>query len=254
MAVVRPAELEKFSSDAQAGATFFSAPHTFAATLPSPNSLSRGHKKEFSKKFLEYGKTGIHFASVRHEKFCGIFDHNPTGAFVTADSHNHIDVMLRVQSGLSSPPQELLPLQEAEEEKLLPALQGLSLDGKSFVRILEGRLDSMQEIFLDMLNAQLAEHCLRPEGRLQLFLSPAGDLTVEGNAHDSALLQEIIAQNPLLQRQFQEMAQVALLSHGMDMAVQASSCLLDQQEQTENPQLGRFHLCLKGSLSHFYLR
>lgn len=173
---------------------------------------------------------------------------------MTTDSHNHIDAMLHVQPDTPhSVPQEMPPLQK-EEEKLLPTLQDLSFEGKNFVQILEDRLDSMQKIFMDMLNSQLKEYCLQPEELLQLSLSSTGTLQVDGNAHDAAILHKILAQQPSLQQQFQEMAQIALLSHGMDITVQACNSLFNTQEEQETPPLEKFHMCVKGTLSHCYIR
>ena len=56
-----------------------------------------------------------------------------------------------------------------------------------------------------------------------------------------------------LQKSFKQMAQVAMLSHGVEMATQIHNDIIDQVEDA-NPLLGHYHMCLKGPLSHFYIR
>ena len=106
---------------------------------------------------------------------------------------------------------------------------------------------------MGMLNTQLEERHLRPEDRLHLYLSPEGSLVVEGTDNDAALLCDIIARKPDLQKSFKEMAQVAMLSHGVELATQIQNDMLDHMEDAA-PLLEHYHMCLKGPLSHFYIR
>jgi len=144
------------------------------------------------------------------------------------------------------------PLAELDETSIR-TLNCLAKDGEGLVSALEARLDSLQEAFMDMLNTQLQERHLRPEDRLHLYLSPEGTLLVEGNDNDANLLCDIIARKPDLQKSFKQMAQVAMLSHGVELAAQMHNDIMDQIEDG-NPLLGHYHMCLKGPLSHFYIR
>jgi len=179
---------------------------------------------------------------------------------VTNENNNCISAMLHMQSGASET--------AAVERRSLPSGQPLSgLDetssrtlhclaknGESLVLALEERLDSLQETFMDILNSQLEARHLRPEDRLHLYLSAEGTLMVEGNDNDAALLCDIITRRPDLQKSFKEMARVAMLSHGVELAAQMHNDIADQADDAANPMLGHYHMCLKGPLSHFYIR
>ena len=166
--------------------------------------------------------------------------------------------MLHVQSGNVSSNQhpwvhEGSPL-AALDETTLQILRELERSGDSLVEALEARLEIMQEAFMAQIRSQVEQVGLKLESRLLLYLSPVGKLVVEGNDADAEGLCRIIAQQPSLQRLFQQMAQAALLSHGLAVAAQAQQALAAQSETLEDPLFSRYHMCLKGPLSHFYIR
>ena len=178
---------------------------------------------------------------------------------MTNENNNCISAMLHMQSGASEATsqarhnptsgQALTGLDETS----VRALNCLAKDGEGLVTALEARLDELQEAFMGMLNTQLEERHLRPEDRLHLYLSPEGSLVVEGTDNDSALLCDIIARKPDLHKSFKEMAQVAMLSHGVELATQIQNDMLDHMDDAA-PLLEHYHMCLKGPLSHFYIR
>lgn len=166
--------------------------------------------------------------------------------------------MLHVQSGNVSSNQhrwmyEGSPL-TALDEATLQILRELERSGDSLVEALEAQLEIMQEAFMAQIRNQVEQVGLKLESRLLLYLSPAGKLVVEGSDADAEGLCRIIAQQPSLQRLFQQMAQAALLSHGLTVASQAQQALATQGETLEDPLFSRYHMCLKGPLSHFYIR
>lgn len=166
--------------------------------------------------------------------------------------------MLHVQSGNVSSNQHLgvyegSPL-AALDEATLQILRELERSGDSLVEALEVRLEIMQEAFMTQIRSQVEQVGLKLESRLLLFLSPAGKLVVEGSDADAEGLCRIISQQPSLQRLFQQMAQAALLSHGLAVASQAQQALAAQEETLEAPLFSRYRMCLKGPLSHFYIR
>ena len=166
--------------------------------------------------------------------------------------------MLHVQSGNVSSNQhpcvyEGSPL-AALDETTLQILRELERSGDSLVEALEARLEIMQEAFMAQIRSQVEQVGLKLESRLLLYLSPVGKLVVEGSDADAEGLCRIIAQQPSLQRLFQQMAQAALLSHGLAVAAQAQQALAAQSETLEAPLFSRYHMCLKGPLSHFYIR
>lgn len=166
--------------------------------------------------------------------------------------------MLHVQSGKVSSNESVGMYEDsplaALDEATLQILRELERSGDSLVEALEARLEIMQETFMAQIRSQVEKVGLKLESRLLLYLSPAGKLVVEGNDADAEGLCGIIAQQPGLQRLFQQMAQAALLSHGLAMASQAQQALAARNEPLEDALFSRYHMCLKGPLSHFYIR
>lgn len=167
--------------------------------------------------------------------------------------------MLHVQSGkVSSSAQYFEIFRDAPlaalDEPTLQILRELERSGDSLVEALEARLEIMQEAFMAQIHGQVEKQHLKLEDRLLLYLSPTGQLVVEGNDEDADNLCHIISQQPHLQRHFQQMAQLALLSHGLTVAAQAHQALAAGDEMKEEPLFSRYHMCLKGPLSHFYIR
>ena len=178
---------------------------------------------------------------------------------MTNENNNSISAMLHMQSGASEATSSARHYPTSGQalsgldETSVRALNCLAKDGEGLVTALEARLDELQEAFMGMLNTQLEERHLRPEDRLHLYLSPEGSLVVEGTDNDAALLCDIIARKPDLQKSFKEMAQVAMLSHGVELATQIQNDMLDHMDDAA-PLLEHYHMCLKGPLSHFYIR
>lgn len=178
---------------------------------------------------------------------------------MTTENNNCISAMLHMQTGAPEAASRARQGQIAGQplsglgDAPARTLHCLAKDGEELVTALEEQLDSLQEAFMDMLNMQLEERSLRPEDRLHLFISPEGTLVVEGSDNDADLLCDIIARRPDLQKSFKQMAQVAMLSHGMELATHIHNDMVDQSEDA-TPLLGRYHMCLKGPLSHFYIR
>lgn len=178
---------------------------------------------------------------------------------VTTNSQNHLGSMLHVQAetALAGGDSESFGDSGALtgfDEAASRALRNLTVSGNHLAQALEARLDALQESFMALLNGQLAEARLTFEDRLHLYLSPEGRLVVEGSDADAEKLCEVISRKPILERRFQELARMALLSHGVEVARQAHNALQEPEKLVENPLFSRYHMCLKGTLSHFYVR
>ena len=90
------------------------------------------------------------------------------------------------------------------------------------------------------------------ESKLHVSLNAEGQLIIEGEDDSADDLCQIVAEIPSLQEEFQQLAKLALLSYGLDIACQAQAEL--DQEGAQNSLFTRFHMCLKGPFSHFYVR
>lgn len=179
---------------------------------------------------------------------------------MNSNSQNHLASMVHMQSGASAAVTAAVESDSGTEASTLlagrasRALQNLARDGNELSQALEERLDSLQESFMALLHGQMEAGKLDLEERLHLYLSPEGRLVVEGSDSDTEKVCEIISRKPALQRRFQELARLALLSHGVEVACQAHTALQEPEQEAENPLFSRYHMCLKGPLSHFYVR
>ena len=132
-------------------------------------------------------------------------------------------------------------------------LRSLEDDGQILLNDLEEQIESSQENFIALLRNDLKRNAVKLEDRLHLYLSADGQLVVEGNDNDAERVHAIIAQKPFLQCRFRELARLALLSHGIDVACQAHKALKTPPDD-KGVMFSRFHAYLKGQLSHFCVR
>ena len=140
------------------------------------------------------------------------------------------------------------------DEATLHILQGLERSGQGLVEALELRLEAMQEAFMMQLQSCMKDQFLEFDERLLLYLSHTGALVVESNGQDAEKLCRIITERPALQKYFHTMAKVALLAHGLSVASHAQCALKTKTEGEDAAVFSRYRMCLKGSLSHFYVR
>lgn len=179
---------------------------------------------------------------------------------MTPESPNQISSMLHMQSGRtdagnnqyfgSSLSEPLACLDDAN----LHILHDLERSGSGLVDAIELRLEAMQEAFMAQLQSCMKEQTLDFDERLVLYLSHTGDLVVEGKDQDAEKLCRIISEHPALQKYFHVMAKVALLAHGLSVASQAQGALKANADDVDATVFSRYRMCLKGSLSHFYVR
>lgn len=133
-------------------------------------------------------------------------------------------------------------------------LQELMAESAELAPALEAQLDALQENFVSLLERQFEKEKFSPGNRLHLFLSAEGKLVVEGDEEDTEQVCAIFSHSPRLLRRFRELARLAVLAHGIDVARTAHTAILTGGDTDDEPLLGRYHMCLKGALSHFYVR
>ncbi len=133
-------------------------------------------------------------------------------------------------------------------------LRDFESSGRGLVEALELRLEAMQEAFMMQLQSCMKDQLLELDDRLLLYLSHNGDLVVESKDQDAEKMCRIIAEHPALQKYFHTMAKVALLAHGLSVASHAQCALKTKTEDEAGAVFSRYRMCLKGSLSHFYVR
>ncbi|MDE7241070.1 MAG: hypothetical protein K2N62_04195 [Desulfovibrio sp.] len=179
---------------------------------------------------------------------------------MNTESRNHLTEMLHLRNGAT--PLAASPY-SAKTDTLSPTslddatarrLRDFMLEGAELAPALEEHLDALQEGFVSQLERQFEKEKFTPVHRLHLFLSPEGKLVVEGEDDDADKVCAIFSRQPGLLRRFRELARLALLTHGIAVARRAHAALEAGSEAQEEPILARYHMCLKGALSHFYVR
>lgn len=185
---------------------------------------------------------------------------------MNTESRNHLTEMIHLRNGAT--PLAAAPL-ATESDTLPPAplddatarrLRDFMLEGAELLPILEEQLDALQETFVSLMERQFEKEKFTPANRLHLFLSADGKLVVEGADDDADRVCAIFSRHPLLQRRFRELARLALLTHGLAVArtahaaMEGSEAAAGEAASEGEPLLGRYHMCLKGALSHFYVR
>lgn len=177
---------------------------------------------------------------------------------MTTSSQNQVRNMLHLRHPAAASPEDgdafaaPPPLDPAARR----ALDSLSRIYPLVLPALEARLDALQEDFLARLTLLMQARGLAPEGRLRLSVAGGNAVLVEGEEDEAAGLYALFAEHQDLSVHFHEMARLAVLAHGMEVTAQA--CAAAEENATALADsaalLGRYQMCLKGSLSHFYLR
>ena len=185
---------------------------------------------------------------------------------MNTESRNHLTEMLHLRNGAT--PLAAAPLTTdgairppaSPDDTTARRLQEFMLEGAELLPLLEEQLDALQETFVSLMERQFEKEKFTPGNRLHIFFSAEGKLVVEGEDDDADKVCAIFSRHPLLQRRFRELARLALLTHGLAVARTAHAAMEAGDESRDDvaaegaPLLGRFHMCLKGALSHFYVR
>ncbi|MBD5417609.1 MAG: hypothetical protein HDR50_08125 [Desulfovibrio sp.] len=178
---------------------------------------------------------------------------------MNTESRNHLAEMVHLRNSdtpltvqaRSAIPESLPP---SSPDSATSRLREFMNQSAELLPELEEQLDALQEAFVSLLERQFEKEKFSPEHRLHIFLSPEGKLVVEGEDDDADKVCAIFSRQPQLHQRFRELARLALLTHGIAVARRAHAAMEAGADSDEEPLLGRYHMCLKGSLSHFYVR
>ena len=184
---------------------------------------------------------------------------------MNTESRNHLTEMLHLRNGATPPAAAVTSAGDTLPPASLDAMTASRLrdfirEGEELLPVLEEQLDALQETFVSLMERQFEKEKFTPGNRLHIFLSAEGKLVVEGEDDDADKVCAIFSRHPLLQRRFRELARLALLTHGFAVArtaheaMEAGDNAMGEGTSVGAPLLGRFHMCLKGALSHFYVR
>lgn len=125
---------------------------------------------------------------------------------------------------------------------------------KPFLPEVEERLENLKEAFLVFLRARMHQNEVSPDFRLILELDVSGQLRVLDRAHPQVeKVEKILSESPALETALREIARHALLLSGL----QDLESLFEKGEKEWNRNeidfhIPTYHVCLSGTLSHFY--
>ncbi len=140
---------------------------------------------------------------------------------------------------------EHMPVGE-EEQALSVITHCVQTFGGEAMQELEQHIERLQEDFLAHVHSRLAENKITLKEKLVLSLSNENMLLLQCQEYEEALL-SAFGEDDELQKRLQALRAAAFLSQGLQYIIGA------KQEKPEE-HLGDYKVCIKGMLSHFYLR
>lgn len=164
---------------------------------------------------------------------------------MNTSSHVHADAMLRHNSVSETLPPHV-PSVAGEGGRALEALrEAVRLHGPDAMRSAQQRLETLQECFLSIVQTRLQNAAAPPTDKLSMHLAGDETLVLDTAAEDEHL-HELLTADDELQSLFSQMHTLALTTHGLEH--------LDAALHGVGASPLRYRACLKGALSHFYLR
>lgn len=142
---------------------------------------------------------------------------------------------------------------ETTAENLKPLHEFIRTHGEDISEIIEKKMEFLQENFVQILHDQLEKGRISLDMRLVLTLSPQGYLIIEGEGDFADAVQEILSLNPVLSILFAQIRARAVMLQGLEHLQSGLGVSLAPQGGEEEPILPQYKMCLKGTLSHFYL-
>ncbi len=173
---------------------------------------------------------------------------------VVKNVNNAINTMLNVQNELASlnvatPSgtvwQEDLPI--ASQEQTLEIVEHCILSfGIEALQELEEQIEKLQEEFLALLHSLLQAKKIKLKEKLVLSLCSENTLLLQCYEHEESLL-AALGENESLNTRLKELRSKALLAQGLNY-------LLNAKNLNTLKDIPQYKICIKGALSHFYLK
>ncbi len=144
-----------------------------------------------------------------------------------------------------APWRNTMPVSE-EEQAMKVITHCIQTFGGEAMQELEQHIETLQEDFLAHVHSRLAEKNIQLEEKLVLSLSPENTLLLQCQEHEEALL-TALGEDDDLRKRLQELRSAAFISQGLHYVMNA-------QQENPDENLAEYKVCVKGKLSHFYLR
>lgn len=168
---------------------------------------------------------------------------------------NDLDSMIHVQQATAYPPVSCLPAMPDAHTggpmTISPALDALldslSTCGTDAENILEEQLETLQEAFLQKLESTLHKGGVTLTEKLTITLTENQTLVFQSHEDNEELLAALGGCEEL-QTMFVSLHKLALMSLGLQYMNQAHG------PAVLSAHVPQYKMCLKGALSHFYLK
>ncbi len=167
---------------------------------------------------------------------------------------NAINTMLHVHQASDAAMKDSVLWQEptstmsmTDDEQAVSAIEHCIQNfGAEAVQELEEHVESLQEEFLAHVTTLLAEQDIHMDEKLVLSLSSDNTLLLQCQEQEEALL-AALGEDALLRTRLQELRATAFLARGLQY-------MLAAREEKAPSTLAEYNVCVKGKLSHFYLK
>lgn len=130
----------------------------------------------------------------------------------------------------------------------------VDVHGQNIRDVLEKTMENLQDILVTAIQDILAACEVSPDIRVVLRLSLQGQLSMEGEGPIPAMVQNSLDANPLLTSLFNQIQARAMILRALDDVKAGLDVCLELQEDESYERAPVYKLCIKGTLSHFYIQ
>ncbi len=154
--------------------------------------------------------------------------------------HVHSDANTAMKNGAEAPVW-------LEQEEALSAIEhSVRTFGVQAIQDLEEYVEYLQGEFLAHVQSLLQEKNIHMDEKLMLTLSEDNTLLLQCQEHEEALL-SALGEDALLREQLENLRSTAFMARGLQYMLAAKA-------QKVPAHMTEYNVCLKGKLSHFYLK
>ncbi len=161
---------------------------------------------------------------------------------------NAINTMLHVHQADSAAlkSSESSPVWLVQEEAVSAIEQCVQSFGHEAMQELEGYVEFLQEEFLAHVHSLLEERNIHMDEKLMLSLSVDNMLLLQCQEQEEALL-SALGEDTEVRERLEQLRSTAFLARGLQYMMAAKA-------QTPPAHMAEYNVCVKGKLSHFYLK
>lgn len=143
---------------------------------------------------------------------------------------------------------------ESAQDVLKVLHELVETQGQNVCEALERTMENLQDLLVQSVQDTLASCEISPNERLVLRLSAQGDLMLEGEGPVVKMVQNSLDASPLLTSLFRQIQARAMILQALDDIKAGLEVCFDQHAGDLYSRAPVYKMCIKGTLSHFYLQ